>query len=191
MIQNELDVEDNSSNEEFSDVCKMYNKILENISAKDLFTFLSGKSKSNTQKLFKECNISDLKQEVIRENNNVATFKKFECTICNKYYTSKGILNTHITQVHLKVRPYPCNMCQKSFSQKGNLREHISTIHEKVRPHECVSCGKNFTQKGNLKEHMLKVHHKLKPYPCIFCPKRFSQKANMEQHIRKIHPSTL
>ena len=43
--------------------------------------------------------------------------------------------------------------CNKEFTQKSNLTTHIQSVHEKVK-HKCDHCGAEFTQKGHLTTHI-------------------------------------
>lgn len=115
-------------------------------------------------------------------NLRSAHSRGFKCQICNRDFTQKGNLKTHL-MTHSGERPYECSTCGKNFTQKGNLDTHVK-IHTETKDHKCQYCDRGFTQRGNLKTHIRSVHTKEKPYPCINCGKCFSQKGNMLTHFR-------
>ena len=46
------------------------------------------------------------------------------CSICNKTFTFKYMLNRHVKDVH-KLKVYSCYKCPKHFSRKENLNRHL------------------------------------------------------------------
>ena len=53
-----------------------------------------------------------------------------ECTICNKSFTRKTSLNSHIMTVHEKQRPYECDVCLKKLASPSSLNRHKKVKHE-------------------------------------------------------------
>ena len=44
-------------------------------------------------------------------------------------------------------------MCQKEFSTKSNLNTHIERVHKKIKKHKCEHCGKTFVSATSLTQH--------------------------------------
>jgi hypothetical protein len=83
------------------------------------------------------------------------THRPFVCDICEKRFSQKCNLVTHI-RLHTGEKPYNCEFCDKRFTQKGNLDAHLKT-HTKERPFPCSLCPKRFTLKASLQSHLR--HH--------------------------------
>jgi len=113
--------------------------------------------------------------------------KKYECEHCNKEFGQKGNLNYHISSVHLKQKKYECEHCNKAFINKGDLKHHIRTVHLKQKKYECEHCNKAFGHRGNLNNHIGNVHLKQKIYECEYCNKGFGRKGDLKKHIKSIH----
>uniref|UniRef100_A0A8C9NKJ9 C2H2-type domain-containing protein n=1 Tax=Serinus canaria TaxID=9135 RepID=A0A8C9NKJ9_SERCA len=106
--------------------------------------------------------------------------KRWQCRMCEKSYTSKYNLVTHILG-HNGIKPHSCPHCNKLFKQPSHLQTHLLT-HQGTRPHKCGVCSKAFTQTSHLKRHML-LHTDIKPYSCRFCGRGFfSQIHHLKQH---------
>lgn len=57
--------------------------------------------------------------------------KRFSCTYCQKSYTRKDSLITHIRSKHTSEKPYQCNICKKSFFEKCVLERHKKSHQKK------------------------------------------------------------
>ncbi|KAJ8405676.1 hypothetical protein AAFF_G00316560, partial [Aldrovandia affinis] len=79
--------------------------------------------------------------------------KRWQCRLCEKSYTSKYNLVTHILG-HSGIKPHGCGQCGKLFKQLSHLHTHMLT-HQGTRPHKCQACHKAFTQTSHLKRHMM------------------------------------
>jgi len=86
------------------------------------------------------------------------SIKPHKCYICNKSFSWKGSMKTHM-KLHLGKKPYQCLICNKSFAQVSTLYQH-KIIHEIHKPFNCAICKKSFAQKVNMKIHINK-HMKL------------------------------
>ncbi|XP_056268150.1 zinc finger protein 710 [Pseudoliparis swirei] len=108
--------------------------------------------------------------------------KRWKCRMCDKSYTSKYNLVTHILG-HNGVKPHACPHCGKLFKQPSHLQTHLLT-HQGTRPHKCAVCKKGFTQTSHLKRHMLQ-HTDVKPYSCRFCRRGFAYPSELRAHEAK------
>ena len=64
------------------------------------------------------------------------------------------ILKEDITSALDRKRLFKCKVCEKSFSQKGNMSTHMSSVHDEKTAFECKVCEKMFSQKSNMTKHM-------------------------------------
>ncbi|KAM9313467.1 zinc finger protein 710 [Gastrophryne carolinensis] len=108
--------------------------------------------------------------------------KRWQCRMCEKSYTSKYNLVTHILG-HSGIKPHSCPHCNKLFKQPSHLQTHLLT-HQGTRPHKCEVCNKAFTQTSHLKRHML-LHSDIKPYSCRFCGRGFAYPSELKAHELK------
>ncbi|KAJ1209096.1 hypothetical protein NDU88_004475 [Pleurodeles waltl] len=108
--------------------------------------------------------------------------KRWKCTMCEKSYTSKYNLVTHILG-HSGIKPHACSRCGKLFKQLSHLHTHMLT-HQGMRPHKCQVCHKAFTQTSHLKRHMMQ-HSEVKPYNCRICGRGFAYPSELKSHESK------
>ncbi|KAJ8417355.1 hypothetical protein AAFF_G00285820 [Aldrovandia affinis] len=108
--------------------------------------------------------------------------RRWKCRMCEKSYTSKYNLVTHILG-HNGIKPHECPHCGKLFKQPSHLQTHLLT-HQGTRPHKCAVCKKAFTQTSHLKRHMLQ-HTDVKPYSCRFCRRGFAYPSELRAHETK------
>uniref|UniRef100_A0A8C5H7B2 Zinc finger protein 710 n=1 Tax=Gouania willdenowi TaxID=441366 RepID=A0A8C5H7B2_GOUWI len=108
--------------------------------------------------------------------------KRWKCRMCEKSYTSKYNLVTHILG-HNGIKPHGCQLCGKLFKQLSHLHTHLLT-HQGMRPHKCQVCHKAFTQTSHLKRHMMQ-HSEVKPYSCGVCSRGFAYPSELRAHELK------
>ncbi|XP_069887428.1 zinc finger protein 366 [Dipodomys merriami] len=108
--------------------------------------------------------------------------KRWQCPTCEKSYTSKYNLVTHILG-HSGIKPHACARCGKLFKQLSHLHTHMLT-HQGTRPHKCQVCHKAFTQTSHLKRHMMQ-HSEVKPHNCRVCGRGFAYPSELKAHEAK------
>lgn len=69
------------------------------------------------------------------------------CHMCNKEFTNKTQLRTHLSIYHLKEQRSKCLQCETYINTHSDMRKHVRDVHDKRRSHKCQECGKGFTQK--------------------------------------------
>ena len=116
----------------------------------------------------------------------------FVCGRCQKEFTQKSKLRTHIEDVHEKKR-HKCDQCEKDFASRGALRYHKLTKHEgkkikqKRNKKQCPHCNNSFRAGGNYDQHLL-THQSLKPFLCPFCSSYAAKRLDvLKQHIDSLH----
>ena len=112
---------------------------------------------------------------------------QFGCDQCEKSFTTKYVLQTHVDQVHKgNVPEWLCTTCGKKFKQKHSLAEH-NLIHTGERPFECKICHKTFRHKGSRVNHEL-LHSNARHFTCEICGKDFKHRNSLRIHAA-IHTS--
>uniref|UniRef100_H3BEV6 Zinc finger protein 710 n=1 Tax=Latimeria chalumnae TaxID=7897 RepID=H3BEV6_LATCH len=139
--------------------------------------------------------------------------KRWQCRMCEKSYTSKYNLVTHILghngikphscpycsklfkqpshlQTHLlthqgmrHIKPYSCRFCSRGFAYPSELKSHEAK-HQSGRCHVCVECGLDFATLTQLKRH-LTAHQGPTPYQCAECNKSFHYRSQLQNHMLK------
>ena len=97
--------------------------------------------------------------------NPLAT-KTFECTICDRKFSSKLSLKIHNRSVHKLVS---CGKCDRKFQNLRGVTTHMRHAHagaddksQKRKKHDCEVCGKTEASQESLQEHMQKEHKETK-----------------------------
>jgi len=183
-------------------------------SAENLQTSESGQSKINENvktEAEKEL-LLILPQQIVQKfpvsikfEKNKPKIENNQCQICDRNYSSKHILLTHVKDIHKNPGSYKCDICKVGFNSKANLYAH-QKIHNRNRPKsfKCSKCDYETDNKSSLKEH-LKTHERIIErcdkcntsliknrihdcrLDCKYCGLKFSHRTNVTNHIKKHH----
>lgn len=86
--------------------------------------------------------------------------KPYNCRHCDKKFSDFSIRARH-ERIHTGERPYKCESCEKSFSYIHVLNTHVMNVHRKVKNFNCEKCGIGFTRKNYLTRHENVEHSKM------------------------------
>ena len=104
---------------------------------------------------------------------------KFECNLCDMFYTRKDNLKVHMKIHHkivIKNDKLKCDKCSKIFSKKSHLSRHQS-----INSNMCDICARSFCTLKQVQEHKRKLHSN---FTCIHCAQCFEDNANLKRHIQ-------
>ena len=100
------------------------------------------------------------KKAMIRHQKEKHGEKTFVCSICQKTFTSKRYLSTHMTTHSDKL--FECSYCGKPFSRKFNKDRHEET-HKNQPSFDCADCDASFHCLSDLSKHHRDVHREKQP----------------------------
>ena len=84
-----------------------------------------------------------------------------KCRSCRKSFSCSSSLNRHLREKHRAHEPYICSICNKIYKRKDVLQKHISSCKNKNKRSKnfhCPYCSRKYGQKYNLSKHIRKCH---------------------------------
>ena len=89
--------------------------------------------------------------------------KDIQCNLCEKSFSAQKSLNYHMDYSHNKLASFVCDECGNKYKAKGLLDSHIANVHKGIR-HHCTykSCNFVCVAKGYLVKHIKTVHEGLR-----------------------------
>lgn len=150
IIQNALDIFDNSSEVAYSDGCIRDGETLQSTSSKSRVpvTFSYSQPSQPTEAM----NQPDRGMAVgllseKQQTKNISAFNTNRFFVLNDPELHKTVASRR-----LKEKWYICPFCGKSFDRISHLEIH-QRIHTGEKPYTCDTCGKSFSQRSNLRTH--------------------------------------
>ncbi|XP_028032073.1 zinc finger protein 808-like [Bombyx mandarina] len=127
----------------------------------------------------------------MNQNQNMSTsLLDYVCDYCNRIFTRKYNLQTHIENLHVNSSCH-CEVCGKRFGTTTGFHLHLSAGHNRYGQPlpECDLCGRIFTRKQNIVSHMITVHLQGlgNEIRCRFCSKTFTTGRNLKRHVNLLH----
>lgn len=101
------------------------------------------------------------------------------CTFCQKVFTCRKSLKTHLQSFHLKATEFRCDLCAKFYFSKDSIYDHIKKFHG-VKKFKCHVCDYETTHKNHFTRHEA-VHGEI-----VECPVCGKHVVNLNQHL-EIH----
>jgi len=108
---------------------------------------------------------------------------------CNKKWSSKSGMKSHIRTTHLNLISYQCEECVYVSKYRHALKAHVLAVHEGVT-HTCEFCGYEAKYKTNILSHIKFVHKKVEKLQCHLCEYQAPKKYLLDYHIQGMHEKT-
>ncbi|GIY09131.1 hypothetical protein CDAR_534981 [Caerostris darwini] len=85
------------------------------------------------------------------------SLKRHQCPFCFYSSTNATHVKDHVL-THTGERPYRCASCDKGFTRKSSLKSHILLLHTIKPKVKCPLCDASYTQQHDLRSHMSFIH---------------------------------
>ena len=124
-----------------------------------------------------------------------ATEWPFKCDICDKRFSAKRFLTSHVRS-HLT--SYQCVICSKTFRGLSGYNRHTLAAKcaqaqfkaaasaledsEHIKLFMCEKCNETFDSEAAFKLHSKTHEDATKPFECSECGKRFKREAHLKSH---------
>ncbi|XP_015433360.1 PREDICTED: histone H4 transcription factor [Dufourea novaeangliae] len=109
----------------------------------------------------------------------------FQCSHCNKFYPTEGILRDHM-RTH--IFNYKCSLCDMSCDTPASLAKHVRYRHVSSRSFPCQLCSHAAKSQPDLDSHM-SVHTNGHNFSCHMesCPYTCKGAYSLDRHIERVH----
>jgi len=109
------------------------------------------------------------------------------CPICNVSYSTKYGYKTHVRRVHLNRELFTCDICHTIKRNKTSLRIHMRSHTQEKKEFQCERCSKWFVSSESRKKHMNKACPVGGCYICRDCMKPCATKKILRWHMEQTH----
>ena len=132
-----------------------------------------------------------ISKEEINENKTEAKRSKYGCNMCDKTFTLKSSLKTHVQNLHkakdltetTNFHPPILNQNDKEM-HRDSTKDSIDT--EKEKAHRSGNPkGSSYITKRHLLPYV--IHNSENEFNCSICSKSYSQKLNLFEHLKLKH----
>ncbi|XP_063911194.1 gastrula zinc finger protein XlCGF57.1-like [Zophobas morio] len=114
--------------------------------------------------------------------------KTVKCLYCEKYFSQKYMMMTHVNNVHVTVREtFKCEICDYTSKYKLSVKTHTIRKHTKDFAYKCETCGKKYPTKSQLEIHE-KINHQGLCHVCKTCGKVFKSEGFFKKHCKAHDP---
>lgn len=79
--------------------------------------------------------------------------KAIECIVCKKVFQNRIIMLKH-AKLH-ETNLIPCEYCGRKVRTLEALESHITSVHNKIRPFKCDICNRIYGNRLSLRRHMI------------------------------------
>lgn len=124
---------------------------------------------------------SDIYYDSLNDSNDVKNVFKFDCSMCNESFVTKGELKSHMSQ-HPKGTKHVCRICSKSYRKISILKRHYVT-HREQKNYACSLCSQVFPNESSLNAHV--CHRDVKK--CMVCDVALSSEYALFEHLKTEH----
>lgn len=109
----------------------------------------------------------------------------FPCTVCQQFFSTKSVLDTHFMNHHVSPKDYPyrCETCSTPFKSAIKLESHTCG---QTASNRCTHCNKAFRSEARLIFHQ-RFHEGAKPDYCELCQKSFPDELKLYKHTMYLH----
>ncbi|XP_064611098.1 histone H4 transcription factor-like isoform X2 [Liolophura sinensis] len=114
----------------------------------------------------------------------------YKCPYCDMTCPTPSGLRNHLRYRHTEDRPYKCDQCDYSCKSSHDLRKHIDT-HTVMKTFQCHMTACKFQTRSyqSLSHHFTKEHQGLEParYACHVCNSVFTRGHHLTLHLKRLH----
>ncbi|XP_054261904.1 zinc finger protein 227-like [Macrosteles quadrilineatus] len=113
----------------------------------------------------------------------------FPCTLCEQWFSSKSVLDTHFVDNHFYHKEtsnflHQCDSCGVGFKSVVKLESHVCG--SSSGSNRCPHCNKSFRSEARLEFHQ-RFHEGAKPGYCEICQKTFPDELKLYKHTMYLH----